>query len=70
MCDPMDFLDGLSRAAQVMKGQLDIRVADRLLKNLAIRLKAGDPEWFSLPHHSTDRPLKRIAVYRAIDSYE
>jgi len=58
------------RAAQVIEGQLDIRVIDRPLANLAIRLKESGPEWFGLLHHSADRPLKGITFYRALDSHE
>ena len=60
----------MARAAQVIKGQLNIRVIDRSLENLPIRLKAGDPDRLGLSHHAADRPLEGIAVYRAIDSYE
>jgi hypothetical protein len=66
----VDFLGGIARAAQVIKGQLNIWVVDRALKNLAFCLKAGDPDWFGLSHHSADSPLKGIAVDRALDSYE
>jgi hypothetical protein len=66
----MDFLDGMARAAQVIEGQLNIRVIDCSLENLAIRLKAGDPDWFGLSHNSADRPLEGITVYRALYSYE
>jgi hypothetical protein len=58
------------RAAQVIEVQLDIRVIDRPLENLVIHLEAGGPAWFGLSHHSTDRPLKGIAFYRALDSHE
>jgi hypothetical protein len=70
MCDPMDFLDGMARAAQVIKGRLNVGVIDRFLENLAIRLEAGDPDWFGLSHHSTNRPLKGFAVYAAVNFYE
>ena len=66
----MGFLHGMARAAQVIKGQLDIRVIDRPLENLAIHLEEGDPDWFGLLHHSADRPLKGITFYRALDSHE
>src|SRR5271163_3994172 len=58
------------RVAQVMEGQLDIRVIDRPLEDLAIRLEDGDPGWFGLPHHMTDRPLKHITLYRAVESHK
>jgi hypothetical protein len=60
----------MARAAQVIEGQLDIRVIDRPLANLAIHLEADGPDWFGLSHHSADRPLKGITFYRALDSHE
>jgi hypothetical protein len=66
----VDFLNGIARAAQVIKGQLNIRIIDRALKNLAVGLKTGDPDWFGLLHHSADSPLKGIAVDCALNSYE
>ena len=53
-----------------MKGQLDIRIIDRPLENLAIHLEDGGPGWFGLLHCLADRPLKSIAFYRALDSHE
>ncbi len=66
----MGFLHGMARGAQVIKGQLDIRIIDRPLENLAIHPEAGGPGWFGLSHHSADRPLKSITVYRALDFHE
>ena len=60
----------MARAGQVIKGQLDIRVIDRPLENLAIHPEKGGPAWFGLLHHSADRPLKGITFYRALDSHE
>ena len=60
----------MARAAQVIEGQLDIRVIDRPLENLAIHLEDGGPGWFGLSHHSADRLLKGITVYRALDFHE
>jgi hypothetical protein len=57
----------MARRAHVIKGQLDIGVIDRALENLAVHLKAGGPDWLSLSHHSADRPLKGITIYRALD---
>ena len=45
-------------------------VIDRPLKNLAIHLEEGRPARFGLAQHSADRPLKRITLYRALDSHE
>ena len=66
----MGFPHGMARAAQVIAGQLDIRVIDRPLENLAIHLEEGGPEWFGLAHHSADRPLKAITFYLALDFHE
>jgi hypothetical protein len=60
----------MARAAHVIAGQLDIRVIDRPLENLAILLKESGPDWFGLWHHSADRPLKGITFYRALDSHK
>jgi hypothetical protein len=67
-CYPTGFLRGMAGAAQVIEGQLDIRVIDRPLENLAIHLKEGGPGWFGLSHHSADRPLNGITLDRALDS--
>ena len=66
----MGFLHRIMRAAQVIEGQLDIRVIDRPLAHLAIHPEEGGPAWFGLSHHSPDRPLKGITFYRALDSHE
>ena len=58
------------RAAQVIEGKFNIRVVNRPLENLAILLKESGPGWFGLSHHSTDRPLKGITLYRAVDSHK
>jgi hypothetical protein len=60
----------MARAAQVVKGQLDIRIINRPLANLAIHLEEGGPSWFGLSHRLVDRPLKGITFYRAFDSHE
>jgi hypothetical protein len=60
----------MTRTAQVIEVQLDIRVIDRPLENLAIHPEEGGPEWFGLSHHSADRPLQGVAFYRALDSHE
>ena len=66
----MGFLHGIARVGQVIEGQLDIRVFDRPLENLAVRLKESGPAWFGLLQRSADRPLKGITFYRAVDSRE
>jgi hypothetical protein len=66
----LGFLHGIARAAQFIQGQLDIRVIDRPLENLAIHPEERRPGWFGLSHHSADRPLKAITFYRALDSHE
>ena len=60
----------MARAAEVIEGQLDIRVIDRPLENLTIHLEDGGPGWFGLPHHLTDRLLKQITLYRAVESHK
>ena len=57
----------MRRAAQVMESQIGVRVVDRPLENLAVRLKDGGPGRFGLSHHVADGPLKRIALDRALD---
>jgi hypothetical protein len=66
----MGFLHGIMRAAQVMKVQLDIRVIDRPLENLAIHPEDGCPDRFGLSHNAADRPLEGIAFHRARDSHQ
>ncbi len=53
-----------------MEGQLDIRVIDRPLENLAIRLKESGPAWFGLLQRNADRLLKQIALDGALNSRE
>jgi hypothetical protein len=40
------------------------------LENLAILLEDRGPGWFGLPHHLTDRLLKQIRRYRAVESHK
>ncbi|OMC17561.1 hypothetical protein A5737_06730 [Mycobacterium colombiense] len=63
----MGVVHGMVRAAQVIEGQLDIRVVHRPLENLAIHLKDGGPARFGLLHRPADRPLEGITLYRALD---
>jgi hypothetical protein len=64
------FLDGLARFAQVIKGELDIRIVDRPLEDLTVLLEEGGPDRFGLAHGSPDRPFQPIAFYRPVNSYE
>ncbi len=66
----MSFLHGIGRGGQVVQGQLDIRVVDNPLENLAICLKEGGPACFGLLHPLADRPLKDVTFYCAVDSHE
>ncbi|CAM3394296.1 hypothetical protein MYCO108962_18340 [Mycobacterium colombiense] len=69
-CQPIGFLDGILGAQALIASELDIRVINRLLENLAIDLEKGGPEWFGLAHHLTDRLLKQPRVDGALDSQE
>ena len=66
----MGFLDRILRAHEVIASKLNIRVINRLLENLAIHLEEGGPGWFGLPQHVTDRLLKQITIYRAVESHK
>ncbi|AMD53950.1 hypothetical protein ATO49_04120 [Mycolicibacterium fortuitum subsp. fortuitum DSM 46621 = ATCC 6841 = JCM 6387] len=57
-------------AAQIVEGQLHLRIFRRLLVDLPVHLEEGGPERFGLSHHSADRPLKSVAVERARDFHE
>ena len=59
----------MARVAQVVEGQLDLRIAGPL-ENLAIHLEDGGPGWFGLPHHVTDRLLEQISLHRAVESHQ
>src|SRR6476661_470583 len=61
------FLRGITRAAQIMEGKLDIRVVDRPLVNLAVLLEEGGSGGLGLPQHSADRPLEGTTLDRALD---
>jgi hypothetical protein len=60
----------MTRAAQVKEGEFDIRLVDRALEYLAIRLGKGSPDRLGLSHNSADRPLKGITLYKALDFHE
>ena len=60
----------MARTAEVMKSQLDIRIIDRPLENLAIHLEDRGPDWFGLLNRLANRPLEGIAFYHALDSHE
>ena len=66
----MGFLDRILRAYEVIAGKLNIRVINRLLENLTIRLEKGGSKWFGLAHHLTDRALKQTRLDRALDSHK
>src|SRR5271168_3859802 len=66
----MGFLYRILRADDIMASKLNVRVIDRLLENLAINLEKGSSKWFGLPYHVTDRQLKQIRLYRAVDSHK
>jgi hypothetical protein len=53
-----------------MEGQLDIRVIDRPLENLAIHLEDRGPGWFGLPQRLTDRLPEQIRLHRAVESHK
>jgi hypothetical protein len=69
-CYRAGFLHGMTRGAQVMEGQLDIRVVDRRLEDLAIHLEDGGPGRFGLSHHSAHRLRQGIAFDRTLDLRE
>src|SRR5690349_20933620 len=64
------FLLGIGRAGQVMEGELYIRVVDRPLEKLSVRLEERGPYRFGLTDHATDGPLKGIAVDGTRDLHE
>src|ERR1700759_5289322 len=53
-----------------MESQLDIRVIDHPLENLAIHFKKSGAPWFGLLQCYADRLLKQIRLDRALDSHE
>src|SRR6476620_10527806 len=58
------------RAAQVIESEVNVRLINRPLKNLAILFKERGPDRFSFPHRSADRPLEGLPLYRALDFCE
>ena len=69
-CYLTGFLHRMARVAQVVEGDVDVRVVDRPLEDLAIHLEDGGPGRFGLPHHVTDRLLDQIALYGAVESHQ
>src|SRR5262249_51072898 len=67
-CQPMGFLDRILRAYEVIASKLNIRVINRLLKNLAIHFEKGGSKRFGLAHHLTDRAFEQTRLDRALDS--
>lgn len=66
----MGFPNGIARIGQVMTDQLDVRILDHPLKDLAVRLEEGDPAWFGVQQPQADRPLEDVTFDRAVDSCE
>ncbi len=60
----------MARAAQVIEVQVDVRVVDHPLENLAVHLEKGSSKRFGLSHHFANRLLKQTRLYRALDSHE
>ena len=60
----------MARVAHVVEGHFEIRVIDRPLENLAIHLEDGGPGWFGLSYCLTDRLLKQVTLYRAVESHK
>ncbi len=61
---------GIGRAGQVVECQFNLRVVDRPLEYLPVYLEERRPYRFRLTDHTTDRPLKGIAIYRTRDLHE
>lgn len=53
-----------------MERQLDVRVVDRSLEDLAVDLEEGDPGRFCFAHGLPDRPLQGVALDGAADPDE
>lgn len=64
------FLHGIGHAGQVVKGELDVRVIDRPLEDLAVDLDEGHPGRLGFPHRLADRPLQGVALDHAVDPHE
>ncbi|GAB4643027.1 hypothetical protein MOKP50_36530 [Mycobacterium avium subsp. hominissuis] len=58
------------RAHPLIARELDVRVIDGLLENLAIHLEKGGSEWFGFAHHLPDRVLQQPRVDGAFDSQQ
>ncbi|ORB12613.1 hypothetical protein BST37_15920 [Mycobacterium noviomagense] len=66
----MSLLHRIRLGAQVVEGQLDVRIIHHFLVDLAVYLKDAGPSWFRLLYCSADRPLKDITIYRSFDFQE
>jgi hypothetical protein len=55
---------------QIENAQLDVWIIEGSLVHLAIDFKEDGANWFGFFHHSTDRPLKGIALDGAVNLYE
>gem|GEM_PF-4087127 len=66
----MGFLNRILRTYEVIASNLNIRVINRVLENLAVHLEKGGSKWFGLAHHLTDRALKQTRIDRALESHK
>ena len=64
----MGFPYRILRAHEIVTNELNVRVVNHLLENLAIHLEKGGSQRFGLTHHLTDSPLKQTRLYRALNS--
>src|SRR5579875_532700 len=61
---------GVVRALEVVASELDVRIINGLLENVAINLEKGSSEWFGLGHDLTNGLGKQLGVEDALDSPE
>jgi hypothetical protein len=69
-CQPMSFLARILRTHEVIARELNIRVINRLLEDLAVHLEEDGSQWVGLVHHLTDRALKQARVDPALESHK
>ncbi|GBE68187.1 hypothetical protein MFM001_46490 [Mycobacterium sp. MFM001] len=55
---------------EIVERQLDVRVVDRPLENLAINFEKRGSDWLGLRHHVPDRLFKHIRFYGPADYSE
>ncbi|KRQ29102.1 hypothetical protein AOT86_07625 [Mycobacteroides sp. H072] len=53
-----------------MVSELDLRIVDYRLENLAIPFRKYGPEWFCLTDHMAHGPLQQVMVDDAFDAAE